>query len=713
MDAIPSKLDVIRNFAYNYCCLKQDKRKSAVNTAKKTRDIWMNLGRLPQDAYRAADRIIKLHDDYLKLKKQRKVESEKANRKREDFLRHGREVFDISNDASRINISKRIQANNKRSESAPINHPAASGNQRAQHQIAGSSNEHVPVIYDNISDNAQNQDTRVRRAARFDFNVEMDVDNNDGESTFERKIKISDELCSVFDRAHLSNQLASLVFMTAAKCMGVDVENVICSASTVARCRDRNRKDKAELVKTELNRENNLTLHYDGKTFINRYHKEKRLAVVISDGKESKILGIPQVNKGNSECHANIIFDIVESWEVSAQIRSLCFDTERVNTGRLTGVCVRLEQKLKRKLLFTPCRRHVLEIVLAAVCANTVELNKSSKAPTIELFEKFAKRYAETNFERSRYSGCIEDRFFAVFFNCNERQNIITFCQNLLTRFKNTRSDYIELLKLTVIFFSGNGCEHTVYVPGPYNRARFMSRIIYSLKIYLYRGQLNLKNIELDNVRRLLLFVFKVYFKNWFTNNISVIAPRMDLQMLRDIEGMRESLPNTASVAYNKFKNHLWYLSDIMIALSFFDKDVPTQVKEKMVINLRRDSTQRNDSRYVINPETNPNDLCLSDFVTKITYKFFEILDIDHSFLQLPPDEWQQNEHFLLGQKRAQNLVVVNDAAERTINLHKTHNTLARSDLSKEQVVQVVERNRKDFKILTKANIINQLTQEI
>lgn len=495
--------------------------------------------------------------------------------------------------------------------------------------------------------------------------------------------------------------------------MSVDVENVVCSASTVARCRDRNRKDKAELVKTELNHENYLTLHFDGKTFIKRYNKDKRLAVVISDGKETKILGIPQSAAGTSECHANIIFELAEAWDVTAQIRSLCFDTESVNAGRLGGVCKLLEQKLKRKLLFTPCRRHIMEIILAAVCTNTVELNKNSKAPTILLFEKFAKRYAEPTFQRSSYRGCIKDRFFTVFFDCHERQNIIDFCQNLLIRFKNTRSDYIELLKLTVIFFSGDDCEYTVYVPGPYNRARFMSRIIYSLKIYLYRGQLNLDTIQLDNVRRLLLFVFKVYFKNWFTINIPVIAPRRDLQMLRAIEAMRESLPITASIAYNKFKNHLWYLSEIMIGLSFFDNDVAMPIRERMVFNLQRDSTQRDINRYIINPRTDPNDLCLSDFVTKTTYKFFEILEINHSFLELPPDEWQQNEHFLVGQKRAQNLVVVNDAAERTINLHKTHSTLARGNSRKEQVIQVVERNRKDFNKLTKANIINQLTQDI
>lgn len=174
LDTIPSKLDILRNFAFNYYCLGQDKRKSAVTTAKKTRDIWMNLDRLPQDVYRAANKINQLHDDYLKLKKQRKVESEKASRKRDDFLRHGQEVFDISNDASRINISKRIEANNKRCEKSPRNHSInTGGNRRAEYQIEGSSTEHVRVIYDNNSENAQNHETPVRRATCSNLTVDV------------------------------------------------------------------------------------------------------------------------------------------------------------------------------------------------------------------------------------------------------------------------------------------------------------------------------------------------------------------------------------------------------------------------------------------------------------------------------------------------------------------------------------------------------------
>lgn len=280
-----------------------------------------------------------------------------------------------------------------------------------------------------------------------------------------------------------------------------------------------------------------------------------------------------------------------------------------------------------------------MEIVLSAVFSNTVEGGERSDAPTIKLFERFSKLYVTPEFRKMDYNTCENDHFFSVFFSAAEKHEMINFCQNQISTYRKvTRSDYLELLKLIIIFFSSrNNIEHNIYSPGAYNRARFMTRITYTIKIYLYIRQMNLTLVEIDQIKRFLLFVFKIYIKIWFTCSISITAPRSDLQTLKNLELLRESLPISSCVAIQKFKNHLWYLSSTLIALAFFDCDVPIEEKEKMVENLNRIEQPNNINRLILGKNINILNSRLSDFVSKITMKFCEILDIDPIFLWFHP----------------------------------------------------------------------------
>ena len=68
----------------------------------------------------------------------------------------------------------------------------------------------------------------------------------------------------------------------------------------------------------------------------------------------------------------------------------MSFDTTAVNTGRLNGACVFLEQKMGKELLWFACRHHVLKTVLAAV---TSHLLGPSTSPGIVIFQRFQKQW--------------------------------------------------------------------------------------------------------------------------------------------------------------------------------------------------------------------------------------------------------------------------------------------------------------------------------
>lgn len=84
-------------------------------------------------------------------------------------------------------------------------------------------------------------------------------------------------------------------------------------------------------------------------------------------------------------------------------------------------------------------------------------------------------------------------------------------------------------------------------------------------------------------LRELNLFVVIDYLEAWFTATDPVVAPRTDLQLLKNLCSYTEVSEVVASLAQAAFRNHLWYLSELCIALAFFDSKVRHEEKRKMV----------------------------------------------------------------------------------------------------------------------------------
>lgn len=58
----------------------------------------------------------------------------------------------------------------------------------------------------------------------------------------------------------------------------------------------------------------------------------------------------------------------------------------------------------------------------------------------------------------------------------------------------------------------------TIQAPGAFHRARFMSKIIYCLKIYMFQSQFELKPEVLEGLKTFNVFIVRVYIKYWFTS---------------------------------------------------------------------------------------------------------------------------------------------------------------------------------------------------
>ena len=93
------------------------------------------------------------------------------------------------------------------------------------------------------------------------------------------------------------------------------------------------------------------------------------------------------------------------------------------------------------------------------------------------------------------------------------KDNIVAFVRHQLTQFL-PREDYKEVLHLVLLYLGENLEGVQICAPGAHHRAKWMCKIIYSLKIYLFRSQFNLTASELKGLRIINNFIVEIYLKH-------------------------------------------------------------------------------------------------------------------------------------------------------------------------------------------------------
>lgn len=137
-----------------------------------------------------------------------------------------------------------------------------------------------------------------------------------------------------------------------------------------------------------------------------------------------------------------------------------------------------------------------------------------------------------------------------------------------------------------------------------------------------------------------------------------------------------------------KKKNHLWYLSVELIALAFFDYNIPIDVKGDMIkstLLLLQHKRSLPGIDILLHHQ-------LSDFVSRDTNKFFISFGLSCEFLHHDPSTWQINIDFLIRHAFCKNLFVVYDPAERAVQFMQSYyRALTSDDEQQEMILQIVE----------------------
>lgn len=148
-----------------------------------------------------------------------------------------------------------------------------------------------------------------------------------------------------------------------------------------------------------------------------------------------------------------------------------------------------------------------------------------------------------------------------------------------------------------------------------------MSKAIYCLKMYLFQDQFVFTQSEKKGVTAVSLFVSIVYGQFWNEAPLAERAPVNDVKLLVRLESYPHKIIRDA--ASKAFQRHLWYFSEHLIGLSFFDPGIKAAVKKAMANNLNRPPMPKNLKR--LDSAGFDYNRSLDNYVTERTSELFDL----------------------------------------------------------------------------------------
>jgi len=582
---LPSKKEVMSLFFYHKNIIKMNIRDSARFTAVAVMTIW-DKARIPTRLQKhIINKVEIIFNEWQKLKKNKENKtkrSEGLKEKENNWQKTLDELFDIAH-ADALNIIGIEEDKQFLLLQRKEGRPGKIGN--IDRKLAKKEVE-IKKKNDNIKKRRMKEDEKIKSLTGQSYMFLSSCSEDDSDLSDEntptvdessiyksppkkrgRKNLLDRNLAVSLDVAKLSDRKAAVVLTNTIKRLGNDPLEYNVNTSSIRRQRIQYRQEIAESVKNVFTPEVPLTIHWDGKIIedIIGHETVDRLPILVSGKSVDQLLAIPKLISGTGQSISLAVYETTSSWGLCDKIKCMSFDTTAVNTGLRNGACILLEQNMDKDMLWLACRHHIMEIMLEAVVVHAIGC---SSGPDILLFKRFKKSWSTIQSEH--FETVISDASTS-----NKIENISTdmiiFASKQLEEFQ-PRDDYKELLNLCIIFLGGVPKKGLSFrSPGGLHRARWMAKAIYSLKIYLFRGQFKLTKKEYVGICDICIFTVRIYIKYWFQAATAIYSPRNDLQLLKDLKKYEEVNVMISKKAMKKFLGHLWYLSEELIAFAFFD----------------------------------------------------------------------------------------------------------------------------------------------
>ena len=220
------------------------------------------------------------------------------------------------------------------------------------------------------------------------------------------------------------------------------------------------------------------------------------------------MLGVPKLAAGPGEQEAEAVYSMLTRWKLVDKVQAMSFDTTSGNTGHLHGASTLLEKKMGRELLWLACCHRAIELILSKVftaCCGPCS------APYIPILKQF----------RAVLAGIMhyEYQILDLKEGCEDlQQSTLQFLAQMLERDRQVRDDYQELIELTMVILGSPPEAIHWRSPGPVHHARWMAKLLYAMKIILFREQIDVFQLikaEETMLKTLVQFGVLLYSKAW------------------------------------------------------------------------------------------------------------------------------------------------------------------------------------------------------
>jgi hypothetical protein len=756
---LPTMGDIMRTFFYYHRILKQTIPESAKSTSADLVQIW-DKARVPSTYQpHIVSKLKTCVDEYNLIKKNKGRTSDSQSARETEFKAKMHVLFDIAHkDAETlikidedklfledqrnarimkmsgvdVRLSQKEKRTVQRRQVETERKQREEERKRARTTLEPSSSHRAP---DSESENVQSESEENVDKNDHDFEIQIPVYHKNprsktvetGESSNIKKTGILEDIISspgvssTLDRINLSDRKFTLLAAAIAKANGQDIQNAPLSRSTVRRKRMEHRSSTESRIRQDFlsSEKPPMVVHWDGKIMHDSTNlqdpksKVDRIAVGVTGLDIEKILGIIKIPSGTGQAQANATFQLLTIWEVIGDIVGMCFDTTASNTGSKNGACVLLEKLVERNLLYFACRHHTHEVVIAEIYSLLFE---PSRGPNIALFERFQRCWPSIN---TANFAPLDDVRLAEPFLQQLRVEIGLFLQPYLSNETSyiPREDYKEMIELCLLVLGfplpDDAKQYHFRLPGAYHMARWMAKVIYCMKIYLFRNQFKLTAHEMKSLSEFCMFAAHIYVPAWIACPVASDAPVNDLMLFRRISQYTVVNKVISQAALKKLQNHTWYLGSEMIPLSLFSSKVSDEEKKLIVEAMIRSGNNwsvRGIKCPVIKCDQWENKQ-LHELVTSSSTASLRSLGLDVAVLSnTDPQTWEEIPEFRDTKAVISSVKVVNDAAERSVALMSTFNqSITKTESEMQKLIQVVEDNRKRIPDSSKRTLMTQV----
>ena len=539
-------------------------------------------------------------------------------------------------------------------------------------------------------------------------------------------VKIVEQTSGTFDRLGLSARQSAMVLASVVKAGGGDLAQVQLSKSAVLRKRKKARAKQGKKIMHSFIPPDKYILHYDTKLVNPRGRDtEDRAAVLCSGGvhQQPHLLGIPKFESSKGQdVMAGVVKELDKYGIELSGCVATCYDTTASNSGGEKGAHFRIEKKVGHAILELECRKHVHE-------RHVTHANKAvfgpTKGPQKAHYKHFKDIWSSLELDTSNLKLFDWEEFAENSSLVERARQSLAWVEWHLLQNTFPHDDYRELTELIAVYLGGK-------VPGEFrpkrkgamHDARFMADSIYLLSMEMFSTVYMMDKVLAGQVHRMAVFIAVWHGPSFLKCGLASTAPANDLEYFYDMLELSEVkdpvLSRIGDRVADSIQRHTSYLKAPQVILALFDEHSAAADRQELAAALsalpRPDSSPSyfKSGKLAEVPlvctfkECVGSSLCeneegkfydrkkLPDLVSSRSYLLFNLLNIDDlSWLETSVDLWSSSPAYIKARDFVQQLVTVNDGAERGIKLMQELIDRTKDDEELQYLAQCVTQHRK------------------